>query len=214
MNSPPEVVQDVELNLPDHLLISMQVDAFVRSHWPWLAPLCLVACLGAVALRTHARGSGPARWRLRTAMIAVALVALAMCGLRLWGRSLAYRMEAVHHANSINYWNSLILRSKDSVTDCLRTLEDTKSRVRAILEDRRGGVYPEDFRRSMEQIVADGAAYANREIARIVKRAEWQAQEAAYHDGMERKYLRAASHPWEPVPPDPQTPGEMPWVIP
>lgn len=29
-----------------------------------------------------------------------------------------------------------------------------------------------------------------------------------YHSELKRKYLRAATHPWEPVPPDPPDPGD------
>lgn len=31
----------------------------------------------------------------------------------------------------------------------------------------------------------------------------------AYHAELKRKYLRAAAHPWESVPPDPSDPGEF-----
>src|SRR5262249_15404707 len=62
----------------DDILVSMQVDDLFVQHWPWLVPVSVALGAGAAVAFSRLRARLSPRWRVRTAMMAIALLAVAM----------------------------------------------------------------------------------------------------------------------------------------
>jgi hypothetical protein len=76
-----------------NMATSLQINTLFRRNWLWMILLSVamasVAALVAPRIRT--------RWSLRTAMVMIASLAVALGGMRLWGMSLVYRSIAQCH---------------------------------------------------------------------------------------------------------------------
>jgi hypothetical protein len=127
------------------------------------------------------------RYRLRTLMLAAAVVAIFVGAESMWRRSAIYRARASYFAE----WERERLRLADE-TDELAT------EVRTVAAEDRERGDDVSWRLRLETVCCLARVSADDRLA------------ANYFAGLKRKYEYAASHPWLPVAPDPPEPDMDP----
>jgi type II secretory pathway component PulK len=120
------------------------------------------------------------RFRLRTLMLTVAIMAVVIAGVQMRARSKAYRQRAESSATSEQYW-------RDGEYNWSRTARRRDDQARTLP----AGLQQEQLR----QAAKDCRALAQK-----------NARLASYHAALLQKYERAASYPWLTVEPDPPRP--------
>jgi hypothetical protein len=130
----------------------------------------------------------PRQLRLMTLMVVVAVVAVSLGCAVLWRRAAAFRRLAAGHAVQEQVYKSQE-RSKASTAEA-------------------GRKQAEMWRRRAEATGSKSAAEAAESALAGIEMFEGQARElsakAEYHALLLRKYLLAASRPWNSGPPDPR----------
>ena len=133
------------------------------------------------------------RFRLRVLLIAVALIGVAL-GIYVFSlRANRFQDRCRSEASEERYWQKEVLfleRLASTYREEARQERDLAADDREILEDH-------DLR----------ASVTNKFVAQANRDAEKARRLVVHHASLKRKYLRAASHPWESVPPDPPPPG-------
>lgn len=140
---------------------------------------------------------GPPRFRIRTLMIAVAIAATLMGGsiaaMRMSRLAEEYRQKAALNAGQEKQSSVFSGIFEDHSREIIKSLGDYKTIDNEIFIL---------LGRNRESAIAS----ATEDAAEATELAMRGRRRAAYFARLKRKYLRAASHPWEPVPPDPPVP--------
>lgn len=154
-------------------------------------------------------------FRIRTLMIAVAVIGIGVAGylrtvqcLRLRGE---YRDRVVFHARLEYNANR-----QAAVSECARLLAQQRAvtaakaqvaarkAVEAEGEDSRAHAYWDGLA-AMDRAVGN---YASKQADSWLRKRKQYETRAAYHSALAQKYTRAERFPWWPVPPDPPEPPE------
>ena len=166
------------------------------------------------------------RRRLRSMMVVVALIALA-CGITAYvKKSLAFQDQAKEHkyaasiredreANWVESANSLRSQAEDSRKRGIKSMEDFKASILDKLRrtDNKGAIavgekaIADAESRGLANLKAKEAEFS-RDLAGYAILAKYEAQLAAYHRRMARRFRAASWRPWqgvqtEPIPPYP-----------
>ena len=133
------------------------------------------------------------RFRLRTLMVAVAVVGLGIAAERLRERSRRFAEFARNNASQ--------------AASCDRTGREAEAMAAALLA---GLIKPpprvlDALKRDLK--TGDDSVAAARWAGMQRQGAARMARYVAYYSALQRKYERAARHPWLPVPPDPPRPN-------
>jgi hypothetical protein len=164
------------------------------------------------------------RFTIRRLMIVVAIAALLLSagigGHGLVRRSRHFHQRAADYAKSENAFLALAQLSERGVV----LMQDQAKRL-SLYQSLLRHVSVSDRRLHPEVEVEDGIARLRNEIQKMVEQSQDRNQRnvesflrnapffrslASYHAQMKRKYQRAASRPWETVPPDPPPPAMPP----
>jgi len=144
------------------------------------------------------------RFTVRSMMVAVAVVGVALGGVRMHRLSRHYAKEARHNATLEN----ILLRQKAIATTSARRNEELLSdRMGESLSDRKDDtgtlrLFRAYMRIEMKEFDAMSMEYAAKKRKSAVK----YARKAAHFAALRRKYERAARYPWLPVAADPPAP--------
>ncbi len=139
------------------------------------------------------------RFTVRRLMVAVAVLAVALGTERLLIRWTHFRASAqrsaVNHRAEVMGWESCAKLSDEGVTSLTPTWRGDRTRGEVL--------HFNHFVPRARPTDAGQAAAFDRECAAIAAKCRAMAR---YHDGLRRKWERAASRPWESISPDPPPP--------
>lgn len=144
------------------------------------------------------------RLHLRTLLIAVAAIASALGGFKLWERRQAYLDKAAYHSGRAVEWHERARKNRRlSPTFEIEQLRTSIARGNWVPTP---GMTTEERRLMLERSIAFMERGLKAETARWEESIRAQIRNAEYHEGLAEKYRIAARLPWIRPAPDPPSP--------